>query len=233
MRLTPVLLALSLSAAPIWAQEAQTRQIIVTGVGEVAVVPDMAVITLGVSEQDKSAAAAMRATSDSAAAILARLSENGIDARDVQTSDVSLNPVWNNRSSGMSSDSEPKIVGYTANNRITVRVRDLDSLGSLMDAVLEDGANRFNGLRFAVQEPRPHQDAARQEAVADAMEKAKLYSEAAGVTLGPILTMSELGMSSGPAPMVEMSMARDSGVPIAAGEQEISARLTVVFGIAD
>ena len=170
-------------AVPAYAEDARLT---VTGQGHAVAAPDMATITLGVSERAPEARAAMDATSDSVAAILDRLAASGIAPRDVRTSDLSLGPVWAQRNTS----GEPTITGYEASNQLTVRVRDLDSLGGVLDAVLDDGANRFSGLRFGMQDPQPMEDAARQDAIRDALRKARLYADAAGVPLGPILSIS-------------------------------------------
>lgn len=199
----------------------------VTGEGSAAAVPDMATITLGVTAQDADAGAAMAATSEVADAIIARLDAMGIAARDRQTSDIGLQPVWNNRNS----DEDPRITGYEASNRLQVRVRDLSQLGDVLGAVTEDGANRLSGLSFGLQEPGPVEDDARRDAVEDAMSKAKVLAEAAGVTLGPVVSISEQGGGYRPEPMMEM--ARMASVPVAAGETTIGARVTMVFSIGE
>lgn len=207
------------------------RRIAVTGEGRVDAVPDMATITLGVTNQAKEARAAMSATSDSVRRILDRLTGMGVESRDVQTQRFSLSPVWSDRSS---SGADPaRITGFAASNMVMVRVRDLERLGEMLDAVIDDGANDFNGLSFGVQETDALQDQARESAVADALAKAKLLANAAGVTLGPLLSISENG-SGGPRPMMmEMAAARDSGAPVAAGEVSLSASVSMVFAIAD
>lgn len=209
--------------------EATQRQITVTGEGSVATVPDMATINLGVTHQAKEAGAAMAATSQATANMLQRLAALGVEARDMQTSNLSLNPVWSNRNS--SSSGNPRISGYVASNSVHVRVHDLTALGRVLDAVIAEGANDFNGLRFSVEDPDPLMDLARQKAVADAMARALLLTMAAGVTLGPVQSMSEHG---GRRPvMMEMSAARSNDVPIAAGEVSVSASVSMVFAIAD
>jgi len=205
------------------------RQITVTGQGSVAVDPDMATITLGVTNQASEAGAAMATTSEATARMLQRLGDLGIAPRDMQTSSLSLNPIWSDRSSSVSG---PAIItGFVASNSVTVRVRELASLGRLMDAVISDGANDFNGLRFSVQDPEPLMNLARQKAVADATAKAQLLTSAAGVSLGPIQTMIEQG---GARPVVmEMAAARSNNVPVAAGEVSVSASVLMVFSISE
>lgn len=221
--LAAVVLLMAVPAAI--AQEPAAPQITVTGEGSASAVPDMAVVTLGITSQDPEAGVAMGQASEVAGAILARLEGLGIAARDRQTSDLSLSPVWTNYDSG----NERKITGYEASNQLTIRVRDLSGLGNVLGAVLEDGANRLSGLSFGLQEPGPVMAEARRDAVSDAMERARTMAEAAGVTLGPVMSISEVGGGSFPQPMMEM--ARASAVPVAAGEAVMSARVNMVFAI--
>ena len=224
-------LALAAALGLAGAARAEQRQISVTGQAEVMAAPDMAVITLGVTNEDPEAGAAMRATSDAVARILGRLGDLGIDPRDMQTRQITLSPVW-------SEPREPgaerrRITGFMASNTLSLRVRDLGALGPILDAVIADGANEFNGLRFGVQDPEPLQEEARRRAVADAMAKARTLAEAAGVTLGPVMSITE-HRSGGPVPMAEMAM-RDmgGGAPVAAGEIGVDAQVSLVFAIAD
>jgi hypothetical protein len=221
---------LVLSAGAATAQMSERRQITVTGEGQVEAAPDMATITLGVTHQDEEAKAAMDATSDAVARVLQRLTELGVEARDMQTRNLSLNPVWSNRPSAQGADN--RITGFVASNTVLVRVRDLDGLGEVLDAVIADGANDFNGLSFSVQEPDPLMEEARRRAVQDASERARLLAEAAGVTLGPVHQIMD--QSGGGAPiMMEMAAAARSGVPVAAGEVTLNANVTVIFDITD
>ena len=210
--------------------QASAPKLTVTGEGEAVAVPDMATVSLGVSAQNADAGTAMDEASKVAEAILARLDAMGIAARDRQTSDVGLQPIWNNPTN---SDNAPEITGYEASNRLTVRVRDLDQLGEVLGAVTEDGANRLSGLSFGLQDPDPVTEAARRDAVEDAMARAKVLAEAAGVTLGPVVSISENGgggYAPSPMPMME---ARMSAAPVAAGESTINARVTMVFELAE
>ncbi|MEO1733453.1 MAG: SIMPL domain-containing protein, partial [Pseudomonadota bacterium] len=127
-----------------------------------------------------------------------------------------------------------RITGFQASNTLIVRIRDLGGLGAMMDAVLQDGANDFRGLSFGMADPGPHVDAARSDAVADAMRKAQLMAAAAGLRLGPVLSISE-GGSGQPRPMMmEMAAARASdAMPVAPGEVSLSATVSMVFALKD
>lgn len=217
---------LVLFALPATAQEA--GRLTVTGAGSVLGKPDMAVITLGVTDQGDTAAGAMQSVSAATAAVLAALADQGVAEADIQTSDLSLSPLWANRSSSGSGD--PTISGYEAANTVTVRLRALDGVGAVLDTAIDAGANTFRGLSFGLQNPEPALDEARRLAVADALRKARLYAEAAGVGLGGILEIDETG---GQAPPVAFrNAAAMESVPVAPGQIETGASVTVVFAIA-
>lgn len=230
MRMFPALATAIVLALPA-AAETVPATIAVTGEGKVDMAPDMAMLPLGVTSQADTAAAALKANSDGLAGALGRLKAAGIEDRDIQTSGLSLHPNVDYSSSGR----EPQVRGYTAANMLTVRLRDLSVLGQTLDAVVTEGANTLNGLSFGLQNPDEATDEARRRAVADAAHKAALYAEAAGVTLGRIVTISEQGNYGGPQPMMmaEARFAKDAGsVPVASGEISIGATINVVYEIA-
>ena len=230
MRMFPALATAIVLALPAAAETAPAT-IAVTGEGKVDMAPDMAMLSLGVMTQADTAAAALKANSDGLSGALARLKAAGIEGRDIQTSGLSLHPNVDYSSTGR----EPQVRGYTASNMLTVRLRDLSVLGQTLDAVVTEGANTLNGLSFGLQNPDEATDEARRRAVADATHKAALYAEAAGVTLGRIVTISEQGNYGGPQPMMmaEARFAKDAGsVPVASGEISIGATISVVYEIA-
>lgn len=230
MRMFPALATAIVLALPA-AAETVPATIAVTGEGKVDMAPDMAMLSLGVMTQADTAAAALKANSDGLSGALDRLKAAGIEGRDIQTSGLSLHPNIDYSSTGR----EPQVRGYTASNMLTVRLRDLSVLGQTLDAVVTEGANTLNGLSFGLQNPDEATDEARRRAVADATHKAALYAEAAGVTLGRIVTISEQGNYGGPQPMMmaEARFAKDAGsVPVASGEISIGATISVVYEIA-
>jgi uncharacterized protein YggE len=212
--------------SPVWADT--SSRITVTGEGSAFAIPDMAVITMGASAEADTAKSAMDQTSEVTAAILDRLTEAGVAERDIQTSDLSLSPLWSNR---QSSDNRPSIEGYQASNRVTVRVRDLDALGTILDAVLSDGANQLGGLQFMVADPEPLLNEARVKAVADARARAELFATAAGVALGPLISLNEGGSNMPRPEMMGMARMADESVPFAQGETELRASVTLVYQI--
>lgn len=209
------------------------RQITVTGEGQVEAVPDMATISLGVTSQAKEAEAAMEETSGKVRDILSRLEELGLEKRDVQTRRITLSPLWSDQRQN-DADQPAEITGYVASNTVTVRVRDLEALGDILGAVVQDGANEFNGLSFGLQEPDAAQDDARREAVADARARAELLAEAAGVRLGSVISINDQsGARPMPRMMAAMADSRESSVPVAEGEIELNASVAMIFAIED
>lgn len=207
------------------------RMITTTGRGAVDAVPDMASLSIGVTHQAPEADAALARTSQAVQEVIDRLAALGIEPRDMQTRGLSLQPLWSRpQNNGAPSRT---ITGFVASNSLTIRARDLSTLGALLDAVVSDGANTFNGLQFSLQDPEAALAEARRAAVADAMARAHQLADAAGVNLGPIQSISETGATPRPV-MMEMAAARvASDVPVAPGEVSFSAQVTMVFTIAE
>lgn len=216
-------------AAPVFADETvQPATITVTGEGNVVAAPDLATVSLGVTTQGVTAGEAMEANSAALTAVMERLKAAGIEDRDVQTSNLSLNPNWQQNDGTQA----PKIVGYIAMNQVTVRVRKLDSVGQVLDAAITDGANTLNGISFGLNDPEPALDKARVAAVQSAKKRAELLVGAAGAKLGRIVSMAESGgYNPGPMPMYRMAEAAADAVPVAAGEVGLTTSVTITFEI--
>ena len=208
------------------------RVVTTTGVGMIEAVPDMAILDIGVTGEAASAADALAQTSQAMQAVMARLTESGVAARDMQTRGLDIQPLW--LRPGQNGDvAAPRITGYVARNGLVVRIRDLSTLGDVLDLVVADGANTFNGLQFTLQESEAEMAKARAAAVGQAMRKAEELAAAAGVTLGAVRSITESNEAPRPV-MMEMAAARMSdGVPIAPGEVSLTARVTMVFELAE
>ena len=227
MRAIRALILTTALALPL-AGHAETALITVTGEASVAVQPDVATLSLGVTTQGTTAAEAMAANTAALTVVLERLRAAGIAEGDLQTSNLSLNPNW----VGYDSGKTPTIAGYTASNMLTVRVRALATLGGVLDAAITDGANTLNGLTFELSEPKPKMDEARKAAVADAIARATLLVEAAGARLGPVQSITEGGGYVNPQPMFRAE-ASAAPVPVAGGEIGVTSNVTMVFQIAE
>ena len=189
----------------------------------------MAVISIGVQSEAKTAAAALTQNSQAMTATIAQLKKLGVADKDVQTSGLSINPRYDyeqNRSA-------PPIVGYTASNTVTVRLRDLTKAGGVIDQAVQSGANNLNGISFTFADPKPMMDEARKDAVSEAKARAKLLTDAAGVSLGQLVTIQD-GYASQPSPQpmyAARAMKAESDVPLEAGESSITATVTLVYEI--
>jgi uncharacterized protein len=225
--------AIALAAAtfsPAFAEDQKLpRTIALTGHGEARVAPDLVVVTIGVSSTAATAAEALRANSANMTAVFATLKDGGIADKDVQTANFTVQPRYD-----YSDNSQPpKLAGYDVSNMVTVTVRKIDSLGTLLDKVVTAGSNQINGIAFQVSEPQAALDEARQEAVRDAARKAGVYTTAANVKLGPVISISE-GPGYQPPVPVQVKMVRaeaDGAPPVAQGEATLSVDVNIVWEI--
>lgn len=230
MKLLNLALAFWLGVASSVAADMPEQGIVVTGEGTYAAVPDMAMITLGVRETAPSARDAMLQVSGAVAAILVKLDELGVADIDRQTSQFYLNPVYDPRP--IDTDKAPQVISYEAGNSVTVRVRNLATLGTMMDAVLEIGANNFNGLSFGLKDDSVALATARALAVADARLRAEQLAQAASIKLGQIQRMTESSMGAQPKGMEMAQMRSVMSDAVAGGEVDVRAQVTIVYAIA-
>jgi uncharacterized protein YggE len=220
-------LLLGLSALPAAAQD---NGLTVTGTGQVVASPDMARLSLGVLAQARTAAQAVRDMSADMEKVMASLTAAGVAQEDIQTSGLRVDVQQSYDEATQSS----RITGYIAATDVSIQVLDLSKLGQTLDAVVQEGANQMNGLRFDLQDREPALNDARRAAVADALAKAALYAQAAGMALGPVQSLTEGVASSGtPQPMMRMAMDSTENVPVAAGQITISADVTVTWAFGE
>jgi uncharacterized protein YggE len=217
-----------LAAAPALAQSQEPRILSMSGHGEDRAVPDQVEITAGVTTSAATAAAALAANTARMKTVFAALSRLGVAERNIQTANFSVSPQYTNGAN----NEAPRLTGYQVSNSVSVRLDDTGKLGAALDALVTAGANQMNGIGFSIKEPSPLLKTAREQAVADARERAETYARAAGVTLGPILAISESG-NDAPRPMPKvMYMARAaSAVPVAAGEESVGADVSITWEI--
>lgn len=212
--------------------DAPQRTITVTGQGEARAAPDLARLSAGVRTQAAEAKQALAANTQAMNKVFAAMRRAGIADKDMQTSNVSVRPIYASHPPGQPQTEPAKIIGYQVSNQVSVVVRDLSKLGTDLDAFVGAGANQLYGVSFDIANPEPLQDRAREAAVKDAIRKAELMTKAAGVKLGKLLTMSE-SSSSGPVPKMALARAamEAAPVPTAAGEQSVEARVNLTFAI--
>lgn len=222
-----VCLTLAVSS-PVRAAEAD-RFISVQGTGTVSAPPDTAMVVAGVTTRAAGARQAVERNNAAMPALFTVLKEMGVKPEDIRTRGFSVAPEYARREAGKGA---PGVTGYRASNRIEVTVRDLASLGALLDRLVGAGANTIHGVRFKIGEPEPLLALARRKAVADARRRARLYAEAAGVRLGAVLRIEERGVQLPRPPLMATAAIRAAApVPIARGQQEIRATIGVTFAI--
>ena len=196
------------------------------GRGSIEQPPDVAMINVGVQVEAKTAAEAMAQQATNMNGVFAAVKAAGIADRDMLTGDMSLNPAYE-----YPNNARPHLTGYQASNSITIKVRQLDTLGKTLDAVVKGGGNTINGISFSVDQPDKFQNEARVEAIKDAAAKAELYAKAVGYKVKRIVTISEQEFYPQP-PMPEMMRMQDmaaASTPIAAGEVSLVQTVNVVF----
>src|ERR1700689_446466 len=203
-------------------------RIVVTGEGSVRAPPDYALITGGVTLRAKTAKEAATADAKLMTAVADALRDAGIAQEDIQTSRYSLAPVY----APPQQNTEAKLTGFSASNRISAKVNDLDKVGDIIDRLIGAGATDIGGVHFMHSDISKALDGARQAAMADARRKAQVYAEAAGIRLGNVIWITEDPAYTPPYPMAAAPVSAAAPTPIAAGEDTLRAQITVGFDIA-
>ena len=224
MKLLHILAAATLLIAALPAQAAD-KLVTVNGDATISVAPDVAIIRIGVTSQGKNARAASEANAKQMMAVLNAVKSTGIAERDIQTSRLSIQPQYDPNRGGPA-----RLLGFQVTNQVTIKIRDVGALPTVLDHAIEAGANEMSGIEFIVSEQSKLLDEARSEAMADARRKAELYAKAAGVKLGRVVAINEDGASPPPRPV--MQAMRAGAVPVAPGEQTLRAGVTVSYEIA-
>jgi uncharacterized protein YggE len=204
------------------------RWVEVTGEGSVGAAPDFARVTLGVTSTGKNAGEAMAANAKVANALVSLIKSEGVAPADIQTSEVSISPMFAQPSPGQ--QTAPTITGYSVANNVSVIVRDIPRLGALLDKAVTAGANSVYGIGFGHNDPSALLDKARPLAVADARRKAEIYANAGGARIGRLMVLTE---EPGRQPPVAFSRAyavtASAPTPIEAGEDKLTVTVTARF----
>ena len=199
----------------------------VTARGDVHRVPDVAVISAGVVTNAADAAGAMRDNAGRMSRVLAALKKAGVADKDVSTSSVNLSPQYR-----YIENEAPAIIGYQASNQVTVRFRDIAKSGTILDALVKEGANQINGPTLMIDKPEAAQDEARVAAIKAARARADLYASALGMKVKRVISISENeSYSGGPIPVMAMRQMDSvaAKTEIMPGEQSIGVNVSVVF----
>jgi uncharacterized protein len=197
------------------------RSITVNGSASVIAVPDRATFSFGVDARGETASKALAAAAAAAKKVTDAVKDAGVDGKDIQTQNISL--------STLTSSDGRHIEGYAANASITVRARDLDRAGGLVDAAVAAGANSVYGPSLDRSDAEELADEALADAVDDARQKAEALAKAVDGSLGQVISISETGASEPPMPYAAREATLAADVAIEPGTQEIQASVTVVF----
>ena len=230
------LLLLSVAAMPVAADD-ESGRIRVIGRASQEVAPDFASVEVGVESRGATPAAALDAASQAAKGIVTTAKEMGVADADIGTSAITLQPRIKNvrQPDGTMGERED---GYTASNRVRVRLAEMGKLGELMRRTLDSGANRIQGIGFRLRDPAAAEAAVQVAAVKDAKAQAERIAEATGVKLGTVLSIDSPPRADAPRPppyaLTMKGPAASRGrtaVPVEAGSIETSAEVEAVFAI--
>jgi len=213
----------------------QDTGISVTGVGKLSVAADMAILNIGVQSQGQTATAAQQLAAKAMDDVMAALKANGIAEKDITTTNYSVYADYN-YSYGYY---EAKIVGYTASNNITIKVRDIKNVGNIVDVVVAAGGNdvRVNNVSFTIDNPAAYDVVARELAMADALVRAQQLADLGGVKLGKPSYITEYGGFSYNQSKVYYDTnevyapALGASTPVTPGEIDLTLTIQVVYNI--
>ncbi len=206
------------------------RTISVTGVGRVAAAADILLLDLAVEVQAATASEALAGNNKQMVAVLSALKDHGIQEQDIQTTQLSINPVFARQDPD--DTGPPKIAGYRARNGLSVRLRDLQDAGAVIDAAVQAAGDaiRIDGISFSFADPAGLLVEARKRAIEDARARAQQLADGFGVGLGNVTSISESD-SSGQRPFREFALSSLDATPISTGESEIVLHITVDYEI--
>lgn len=204
--------------------------ITVSGEGKVTVTPDIAEVSFGMQTgQQKTAAAAMKKLSDSMNMIYDATQKAGVDKKDINTENFSLNPVYNWQTGTQI------LLGYEASQSLRVKVRNLDSVSDVVTAATDAGANQAGSVVFTVDNPEAKRADARKIAIDQAKQKAQVLAQQLGVRLGALKGFSEGSTGGAPVPMMMRTESMMAGsadtkaLPLPAGDQDLVVDVSVTY----
>jgi uncharacterized protein YggE len=222
------------------------RTISVRGTGTISAKPDVAHIEAGVMSEAPTAQKALAANNEAMTRLFQILKERGIAEKDIQTSQLQVSPQYSqpqpprplpggpNAPVAEAGEFIPRVIGYRVDNIVSITSRRVATLGDVLDALVEAGANQIHGIRFEVDEPKKLLVEARKRAMIDAREKADVLAGEAGVVVGHPLKIEE---QEGGSPVIfspgRAKLMAASAMPVAAGENEMSISVSVVYELKD
>lgn len=211
----------TIGAAPV------QRTLTVSGTGKMRAAPDLAMLSAGVQLKASLASEAQTKANEKMATVLAALRRVGIADKDLQTSNYSVNPRYDYFSD------KPRLVGYEASQQVEVRIRDLDHVDAVLDALRMSDATNVSALQFTIDDPETLRAEVRKEAIADARARAQAIADALGVRLGSATRFNDSAGGFSPPIFMEHAMgsggAPDEKADIQTGENEIRVDVTVTY----
>jgi uncharacterized protein len=227
-----ILLSIVLTAGAPFMSEATElrtqRTVSVSATGMVSAEPDTAAISTGVIAEGDTARAALSANTALMAKLIDGLKAAGIAPKDIKTTSFNISPRYQNFKDG-----RPAVInGYQVHNQVRIVVRALDTLGQVLDTAVTLGANQMGGIEFQVSAAETLKDQARQNAMANALRRAKLFAASAGSEVGEVLAIAE-EMAAPPGRPMMMAKAAMSAeaVPIERGSQALEVRVNVTWAL--
>ena len=206
-----------------------TPKLTVQGSGQASAPPDVLTVTVDIEVTDPSAQASLVDDNTKASSVTSVLEQGGVPSKDIQTSNVSIEPQTN--LAGL-------VTGYEMTNTLTAQLRDFSTAGALLDRLTAAAGNatRIDSLTFSIQDPRKIEDTARTDAVHQAVSHARSMAEAAGERLGPVCSLTDDSSPDdvGPTPYGIANSAEPSAaaaVPLAPGTQQETAQITLVYAL--
>ncbi len=213
-------------AAPAAQSAASPTGIWVSGEGTIDLEPDLALLNVGVEVQAKTVSEARSEAAAAMDAVIAAVKARGLTDADIQTSSFNIWPRYDYV------EGVQTLAGYRVSNTATIKMRDLDSVGDIIDDVAEAGgdATRIDGISFTVEDPTPFMADLREAAVKNATDKAQHYADLIGASLGDLFYLTETGGASPPTPVARAELAfADSSARAATSVSggELTLRMTV------
>lgn len=204
--------------------------ITISAEGKVEAAPDLVTLSATVNSRGSTAAAAQSANTAKSDKVIEFIKSKGITGGDVRTSDYNVYPMYEYR------DGANIITGYTANQTLTVKIRNFDTVAEMLDGLVKSGADQITGVYYSIENPDDVRQQAREKALSNAKEKAERLAKAAGVRLGKLVSFSENSIGGGPIPYYSKEMAAGMGGDVAnsrlePGTQDIEAQISVIYEI--
>ncbi len=214
--------------APTITQTIAGTRLDINATGEVTRVPDLAVITAGVVTRSATAGGAIQQAATRMGRVRDALRQAGIADRDIQTSNISLEPQYT-----YANNQPPKLNGYAATNQLSIRFRDIENTGKILDALVAQGANQINGPNLTIDKPEAALDEARAKAVAAGRARADLYARSLGMRVVRLVSVNESGGSYAVPPPMPMyaraEAAQAADTKLDAGEQKLQINVAMTF----